>query len=97
MTAIAPPVQLTPSLVERLASVDPWTHLIMRIVDQVSQMDSARAVAPRAVPFDLFPREVKRIDFSALESPYPAAGNRKPNWSHPILKSAALSGMSSQA
>jgi hypothetical protein len=48
MTAIALPVQLTPSLVERLASVDPGTPLIMRIVDQVSQMDSAPGQSLRA-------------------------------------------------
>ncbi|WP_294537713.1 hypothetical protein [uncultured Rhodoblastus sp.] len=50
----------------------------MRIVDQVSQWDGApRTVPPRAIPSDLFPREMKRIDFSGLESPYPAAGTPK--------------------
>ncbi|WP_294534846.1 hypothetical protein [uncultured Rhodoblastus sp.] len=81
-----------------MASVDSGTHLIMRIVGQVSAWDGAPgAVAPRAIPFDLFPREMKRIDFSGLESPYAVAGTRKPKWRHPILKSEALSGMSSQA
>jgi hypothetical protein len=51
----------------------------------------------RAVPFDLFPREVKRIDFSALESSYRASATRKPICLHPFLKSAALAKMPAQA